>query len=269
MTSGIYAIVNMNNGKMYIGRSVDMAKRWTYHQWMLNANRHFNPHLQRAWAIGDKFEFRVIEECDKDALNDREIYWIAHYKTMDDKHGYNLCEGGGTTTGFKFSEETKKKWSEQRKGVRPSKETIEKRKATVRRKLAENPEIRTRMREAARERMLKRGSPWNKGRRASQETRKKLSESLKGKAKPESQKQKLRVRYSGEGSLTAKLKERDVVHIRLRFLSGERQCDIHKDYPQVTPQTLYDIVRYRRWKSVPNTIEELKKMEKAYGTEIL
>lgn len=52
--------------------------------------------------------------------------------------------------------------------------------------------------------------------------------------------------------------ESDVIDIRYRFLHGERQIDILKDYPNVTSQTIYDIVRGRRWKSIPNTIKELE-----------
>ena len=258
MASGIYALVNTTDGKRYIGRTVDLKKKQGYHHWQLTSNRHHNPHLQRAWNRGDTFEFEIIEECDKERLNEREIYWIAHYKTTDMRYGYNLCEGGKATTGRVPSEETRRKISTAKKGKKYDPEVVRRRAETFKRRLREEPEFRERFINNARECGIKRGSPWNIGRKASEETRKKLSKSLRGKPKPESQKQKLRKRFSGENSVTAKLTERDVVQIRLRFLSGERQCEIHKDYPQITPQTLYDIVRCRRWQSVPNTIEELK-----------
>ena len=148
-------------------------------------------------------------------------------------------------------------------------ESIQKRTDTIKRRLAEDPEYLKRRQEQGRANAKKRGSPWNKGKHTRKETKEKLSKALMGRYVSEEHKEKLRKLYSGENSLSAKLKERDVVQIRLRFLSGERQCDIHKDYPQITTQTLYDIVRNRRWKSVPNTIEELEKMEVEYGNEIL
>lgn len=265
MTSGIYAIVNKDNGKMYIGRAVNIAKRWAYHQWSLGVDRHFNQHLQRAWNKGDHFDFEVIEECPKEMLNDREIYWIAHYKTTDDKYGYNLCDGGGTTTGRKFSEETKKKMSEQRKGRKVPQSVIDKRRQSLFEHFERDPEFKRQHSLKCSERARKRGSPWNAGRSPSAETRRKLSESLRGKKKPKSQAEKLRKVFSGEGSVTAKLKGSDVIEIRLRFLNGERQCVIHRDYPQVTTQTMYDIVRNRRWQSVPNTVEELME-RKRHGT---
>lgn len=266
MTSGIYAITNITDGKKYIGRAVNTDKRWEYHQWMLENNRHFNPHLQRAWNRGDEFKFSIIEECKKELLNDKEIYWIAHFKTMDMRYGYNLCAGGQATTGRVCSVETKRKISQAHKGRKWSAEAIAKRTATVKRKLEEDPEYLRRRQEQGRANAKKRGDPWNKGKRTPLETRLKQSASGKGKKKPKSQGEKLRQLYSGEKSLSAKLKELDVVQIRLRFLHGERQIDIHKDYPQITTQTMYDIVRNRRWKCVPNTIEEL---EEKYGDKVL
>ena len=268
MTSGIYSITNLTDGKRYIGRAVDTSKRWAYHQWLLNSQRHFNPHLQRAWNRGDQFDFSVIEKCRKEDLNDREIYWIAHFKTTDMMYGYNLCIGGQATTGRKFSEETKRKISESNKGRKVPQEVIDRRRQSLFEHFERDPQFKAEHSRMISERFKGRVT-WNRGKVTSEETKKKLSVSLKGKKKPKSQSEKLRKRFSGEGSVTAKLKEQDVVRIRLRFLSGERQCDIRKDYPQITTQTLYDIVRNRRWKSVPNTLEELEEMERKYGTQIL
>ena len=265
MTSGIYAIINETDNKRYIGRAVDVSRRWKHHQWMLNGNRHFNPHLQRAWNRGDTFRFSVIEKCRKEVLNEREIYWIATYHTTDLKYGYNLCAGGKATTGRKFSEETKKIMSEQRKGKKWDPEIVKKRVQTFKEKM-QDPEYREQHHKKCSEAGKKRGSPWNTGKHLSEETKQKMSKSLRGKKKPKSQGEKLREINSGEKSKSAKLKTNDVIQIRLRFLYGERQCDICKDYPQITTQTLYDIVRNRRWKSIPNTIAELEEMERRYGT---
>lgn len=264
MASGIYAIINKRDCKKYIGQSVNIHKRWNEHRHALEQNKHFNIHLQRAWNNGDRFEFTVIEKCDIDKLNEREIYWIEYYNTMDMRYGYNLCAGGNSTTGRVCSEETRKKISEGNRGKKISAETLRKRSETFRKHM-EDPVYRERHHKIMSEVSKKHGSPWNKGRSPSAETRKKLSEKLMGRYVSEEHKEKLRGLYSGSKSITAKLNEQDVVQIRLRFLSGERQCDIHKDYPQITTQTLYDIVRNRRWKSVPNTIEELEEMEMDYG----
>lgn len=265
MTSGIYAIKNLTDGKTYIGRSVNIEKRWNEHKWQLDSNRHINRHLQGAWNRGDKFDFSILEECENGLLNEREIYWIAYYNTTDSTHGYNLCEGGKSTTGRRCGEETKKKISEKNKGRKCDREVVEKRKTSLKKHMEEDDKFANHVRSQwfRKGHNLGKEAP-NKGKRASEETRQKLSVAFKGKKKPKSQGIKLRKRFSGENSITAKLKERDVVQIRLRFLSGERQCVILRDYPNITPQTMYDICRYRRWKSVPNTIEELEEMERRY-----
>ena len=96
MSCGIYMIKNMINGKVYIGQAVNIDKRWQEHKNDLNGNRHINTHLQRAWNKygADNFIFNIVEECPKDELNDREIYYIAQYKAHNMKYGYNKTYGG-------------------------------------------------------------------------------------------------------------------------------------------------------------------------------
>lgn len=258
MNSGIYALVNKRNGKKYIGRSVNLHKRKTTHLWLLENNKHFNIHLQRAWNKGDRFDFKIIEECPVDQLNQREIYWISKYKTMDD--GYNLCEGGGTTTGYHFTEETKRKISEKQRGRKCSPEEIKRRTESRKRHLNEDPEFRKTYFEKLSQNAKKSGG-WNRGIPCPEWKKRQVSEKLKGRYVSSEHKEKLRELYSGEKSLSAKLSRADVIEIRYRFLSGERQIDICKDFP-VGRQTIYDIVRNRRWKSVPNTLKELEDLMK-------
>jgi len=74
MTSGIYRITCVKNGKSYVGSSQDIPRRWKEHKNRLRANRHINPHFQNAWnKYGeDSFVFSVVEKCDKDCLLDKE-----------------------------------------------------------------------------------------------------------------------------------------------------------------------------------------------------
>lgn len=265
MTCGVYAITNMTDGKVYIGRSVHIEKRWKEHIWYLSHHQHANRYFQEAWNKGDEFELSIIEKCDKEFLNAREIYWIARYKATDRKYGYNMCEGGISTTGRICTEETRKKISESNKGRKCDREVVEQRKKSLNKHMKEDPEFAEYIRTHRFQKGHNAGKkPPNYGVPVSEETRRKLSIAGKGKKKPKSQGEKLRIRFSGEKSNSAKLKERDVVQIRLRFLSGERQCLIRRDYPNITPQTIYDICRNRRWQSVPNTIEELEEMERRY-----
>ena len=100
MSIGIYKITNLLNNKVYIGQSVDIEKRWSTHKSELTNNYHYNAHLQSAWnKYGeDNFDFSIIEECDLNQLNDREIYWVSKYDSY--KNGYNLTPGGGNTDSF-------------------------------------------------------------------------------------------------------------------------------------------------------------------------
>lgn len=92
---GIYKIENLINGKVYIGQSIDIEKRWRVHKTELNNNKRVGSHLQNAWNKYEEenFKFEVIEECLKEELNKKEKYWIAYYK--NNAYGvYNLTDGG-------------------------------------------------------------------------------------------------------------------------------------------------------------------------------
>ena len=91
---GIYKIENKVNSKVYIGQSIDIENRWKCHISYLSRGIHNNKHLQSAWDKYGKenFVFSVIEECDIENLNKREIYWINNFDSY--KNGYNLTLGG-------------------------------------------------------------------------------------------------------------------------------------------------------------------------------
>lgn len=108
-TSGIYKIQNLINGKVYIGQTRNFANRWAHHRYDLNSGVATNSHLQRAWnKYGeDNFEFSVVEECDVEKLNEREVYWIDKHDSFN--NGYNQSIGGGGVRGWKMSESSKEK----------------------------------------------------------------------------------------------------------------------------------------------------------------
>ena len=56
---GIYCITNTSNNKIYIGQSIDIEKRFAGHQRDLSKNKHFNPHLQRSYNLGHKFDYNM------------------------------------------------------------------------------------------------------------------------------------------------------------------------------------------------------------------
>lgn len=92
MTIGIYKITNKENGKIYIGQSINCERRIKEHCY---PNR-YKDGLVIDVAIHkygvENFTYEIIEECDKENLDEREIYWIAYYNSK--KEGYNLTSGG-------------------------------------------------------------------------------------------------------------------------------------------------------------------------------
>lgn len=97
---GIYRIENLINHKNYIGQSVHIETRWSDHKRLA-----FYPSLVgyeyplyraiRKYGI-ENFEFSVIENCLENELDEKERYWIAHYKSFGPE-GYNQTPGGQGT----------------------------------------------------------------------------------------------------------------------------------------------------------------------------
>ena len=67
---GIYSIVNKTNGKQYIGSSTNIEKRWRNHVSSLNRKDHHCTHLQNAWNLTgpEHFEFLVLEYVHDESL---------------------------------------------------------------------------------------------------------------------------------------------------------------------------------------------------------
>lgn len=88
----VYAIRNKTTGKVYIGSTItSFNKRWSYHIYRLNKNKHINIFLQRAWnKYGkDNFIFEIIEICSTN-VRERELHWIKCYSSTNMTFGYNL-----------------------------------------------------------------------------------------------------------------------------------------------------------------------------------
>lgn len=102
---GIYKITNPE-GKIYIGQSIDIEKRFRSYK-RLNCKKQRKLFFSLKKYGCEKHIFKILEECNKEDLNRKEIYWISYYNSID--RGLNLAsggEGGGTP-----SEETKKRMS--------------------------------------------------------------------------------------------------------------------------------------------------------------
>ena len=95
---GIYCIENRLNHKKYIGQSIDISRRWMQHkQQNMIARDTFLYNAIKKYGI-ESFDFYILEECNEEILNEREMFWIEYYDTF--QNGYNMTIGGaGTNTG--------------------------------------------------------------------------------------------------------------------------------------------------------------------------
>lgn len=100
LKAGIYKFTCKQNGKSYIGQSVNIIKRYISH-----LNNHKNKKLKdyntkfyralRKYGF-ENFNFEILELVDISKLNEKEIYWI---KTFDSfNNGYNSNSGGSLVT---------------------------------------------------------------------------------------------------------------------------------------------------------------------------
>jgi group I intron endonuclease len=94
-TAGVYKARCIPTNKIYIGSSENIAKRCRQHVSDLNAQRHRNIHLQRAWNLygPDAFVFSVVELTDVAVLRYREQYHLDRSQAYDDRFGFNIAPG--------------------------------------------------------------------------------------------------------------------------------------------------------------------------------
>ncbi len=117
MKSGIYHIKNLETGMVYFGRTIDWPARKRRHLSDLRANRHKNPRLQHSWNARAEgtFEFLLIWPCKEDDLEEVESLVLS--ECFDTGRLYNAHKNSvGGFLGQKHSEETRRKWSDVRKG---------------------------------------------------------------------------------------------------------------------------------------------------------
>lgn len=136
---GIYKITNPK-GKVYIGQSTNIDKRWKSYGWKNKTNKQ-QTKLYYSFKKYDvkNHTFEVIKECFKHELNQLEQHYITEYNSIE--NGLNISRGGyyfwEVNKGKKHTEETKNKmkdWWKENASPR-SKETIKKISQTKR----ENP----------------------------------------------------------------------------------------------------------------------------------
>lgn len=202
MTCGIYTIKNKVNGKIYVGSSNNIKRRWKQHRERIEKGEHSNEHLVSAWnKYGENsFEFSVIEECKKDILIEREQHWMDFYKAMDREFGYNKTKAQPFSH---FSEETREKMSKAKKGRKLSERT---------KKLIGKAVTGHALSDEAKRKIGEKVTAAQTGRKHSEETRKKMKESRNKRVYTEEEKAELSRRMKenwAKNKNFAKKKEND------------------------------------------------------------
>lgn len=104
---GIYLIENSVNGKKYVGQSTDIDRRIGEHfrssqpQIYSQKNERDSKtpiHLAMNKYGVNNFTIEILEECKRENLDEREIYWINFYNSNNKDCGYNLTDGGQKIT---------------------------------------------------------------------------------------------------------------------------------------------------------------------------
>ncbi len=166
MASGIYEIVNQQNGKRYVGSATNLDERKQKHFSRLRNGTHENTYFQQAFneCGEDAFEFHVLEEVSAESLLDVEQERIDGY---DFEKLYNLSPTAGSRRGTRSSAETRAKISAAKSN--PSSETRARMSAATTKQM-QDPVARAKV------------SAANKRRVVSDETRAKMSVAQTGRA---------------------------------------------------------------------------------------
>ena len=108
----VYLVKNLVNGKMYVGqhsKSDNSLNSLDKNYWG-SGNKFVNALKKYGY---DNFERSILCWCDtQEDLDNKEIYYIKYYNTLDDSIGYNIAEGGRHNGNLiaGYSEEQKQQW---------------------------------------------------------------------------------------------------------------------------------------------------------------
>lgn len=162
----VYKITNTINTKVYIGITDNLEQRWQQHK--KDAKSKLSRPLYRAMKKYGIDNFTITPICStltREDLGTVEQQLIAEHNTMT-PNGYNLTSGGERS--WAFSEDTKKKISNTKKGMVGT-FTGQSHTEETRQKISNT---------------MKKRVPWNKGKKGlqthSKETRQKISNAQKG-----------------------------------------------------------------------------------------
>jgi group I intron endonuclease len=109
--TGVYCLVNLRNGHIYIGSSVNLAVRMSNYlnnTFLKNSKNNNMPIIQALLKYGqENFAVLIVEYVDIENISVRETYYITHLLPY-----YNVLKQGYSSIGYKHTEATKQMLSE-------------------------------------------------------------------------------------------------------------------------------------------------------------
>lgn len=134
--TGIYCIENIENHKQYVGLAKDIAARWHSHKSKLRQGTHPNKHLQAAWNMYGEDAFSFFV-LEETAVDELREAEMRWIKQLDTFHnGYNMTAGGDGQHERYLTEEEKQHLSEINMGEKNPNYGL-KRSEETRRKMSE------------------------------------------------------------------------------------------------------------------------------------
>lgn len=244
---GIYAIINKITNRVYIGGTVNFAKRKTTHFNKLRGGKHSNKQLQKEFDYyGEKaFSIVFLEECEERDLKCKEEFYIQKYKSnMYNKMIHcNFLDGEAreklskATSGSNNGNYNRKHTQEELQKIRDfryGKGYIKKPRKSYKKTLEELMLSRKRMSELM------------KGHAVSEETKKKIADAKKGKTHSEETKLAMSVSRRGDRNANSKLTKEQVLEIYEKMNNGVSYKKICEQYGIGQTQA-YKIKRKEHW----------------------
>ena len=207
MNAAVYVIVNLVNGKTYVGKANNAQKRWTNH---LSAARSKSPRSLIARAIrkhgSGNFRFDVLAHypSEEEALR-WEGWWISFFESNVSGKGYNLDAGGHG--GKTLTAETRARISDALRGRCKSAAHVANMSKAASSRAAPSAEV------------VERRAASNRGRQRTPEQKRRIAEAKKGVRFSEEQRAHMAAAHRGN-THSAETRAKMAASQRARFKDG-------------------------------------------------
>lgn len=183
MTSGVYKITNLITGKYYVGSSYHCKERWKEHLKELKGGYHKNKHLLNSFQKyrEENFKFEIIHSLPEKEAREKEQWYIDNF--YDDMYNISKLAGGGDLISyhpdreniiFRMTESVKQRYEVMSESDKEKQWGYLKTKGNPMQGRRHTEESRKKMSQSS----VGKPSP-NKGKKASAETREKISRAAK------------------------------------------------------------------------------------------